>query len=206
MSKHDNPSALYEPPPPATTPAYLDDEEQQHPNTITNNWILDNFTVVAGRGDARHLMDKREPDTERVRDTGNALRALHTDPDTARAITLLAKEKGWDGIQVKGSQTFKQQVWFEANKLGLAVKGYTPTAQDKTALAHVQAATTPDVATRLRQHVHQKIAGTVHDTPKNRKALDKALHKKINTLIQDGRQGTDQRPATKPPADIEIGQ
>ena len=193
-------------PPLDTAPPDHDEIQAHRPGTITNDWILDNFTIVAGRGDARHLMDKREPDTERVRDTGNALRALHTDPDTARAITLLAKEKGWDGIQVKGSQTFKQQVWFEANKLGLAVKGYTPTEQDKTALAHIQAATTPDVATRLQQRAHQQIAGTVYDTPKNRKALNDALNKRMNTFNKDGRPDTERRPATKPPADIEIGQ
>ena len=175
------------------------------PTTITNQWILENFTIVSGRGDARHLMDKRHPDTERVRDTGNSLRALNTDPDTARAITLLAKEKGWPGINIKGSATFKQQVWFEANKLGIPINGYTPTAQDQTALAHYQATTTSDIATRLHQQAHTKIANTVHDTPENRQALTEAIDKRLADKTKHDNQGTQKSQVANARPDIDIG-
>lgn len=48
------------------------------------------------------------------------------DPHVAKAMVELAEAKGWQAIQLKGSDVFKREAWLEASLRGMETKGYKP--------------------------------------------------------------------------------
>ncbi|MEP6606751.1 MAG: LPD7 domain-containing protein, partial [Nitrosospira sp.] len=53
----------------------------------------------------------------------------------ADSMVRIAYARGWSEIKVSGTETFRREVWLKATILGMSVKGYVPTEQDKVALA-----------------------------------------------------------------------
>jgi hypothetical protein len=68
-------------------------------------------------------------------DKGNKLETKSNSENIAESMVRIAEARGWDEIKVTGSETFRREVWLEAAARGMHVKGYTPSEQDKAALA-----------------------------------------------------------------------
>jgi len=60
-------------------------------------------------------------------DRGAKLATRGEHPEVVRALVEIAKERGWDSVTVKGSETFRRAAWMEAVRSGLQVAGYKPT-------------------------------------------------------------------------------
>lgn len=63
-------------------------------------------------------------------DRGAKLATRGEHPEVVRALVEIAKERGWDSVTVKGSETFRRAAWMEAARSGLQVAGYKPTDLD----------------------------------------------------------------------------
>ncbi|KQZ34951.1 LPD7 domain-containing protein [Massilia sp. Root1485] len=68
-------------------------------------------------------------------DRGTKLATRGEHPEVVRAVVEIAKERGWNSVTVKGSETFRRAAWMEAARNGMQVAGYKPTELD---LAQVQ--------------------------------------------------------------------
>lgn len=68
-------------------------------------------------------------------DKGNKLETRSNSENIAESMVRIAEARGWDEIKVSGSETFRKEVWLAAASRGMHVKGYTPSEQDKAALA-----------------------------------------------------------------------
>ena len=79
--------------------------------------------------------DPKNTDAAAFEDKGNKLETQSNSHNVAETLVHIARARGWDEIKVSGSETFRKEVWLEANQLGMSVKGYTPQDQDKAELA-----------------------------------------------------------------------
>jgi len=79
--------------------------------------------------------DQKKPDVVAFEDKGNRLETRSNNEEVAANLVKIAESRGWDEIKVSGSETFRKEVWAEAAARGMQVKGYTPTEQEKAALA-----------------------------------------------------------------------
>ncbi|MFP1132635.1 LPD7 domain-containing protein [Asticcacaulis sp. W401b] len=87
------------------------------------------YTVA---GDAYHF---RTPEAEVAFEAKpKAISTKLDDPVVAAAMVDLAEARGWDSLKVKGSETFKREVWMQASARGLEVEGYAPREVDKVRL------------------------------------------------------------------------
>ena len=68
-------------------------------------------------------------------DHGTKLTTEHEDPAAIHGMLLLAQAKGWTSLHVKGSDTFKAEVWMQATMAGIEVQGYHPREIDRARLA-----------------------------------------------------------------------
>lgn len=91
------------------------------------------FLIKSRLGTDKYL--NRETEQEAFRDTGSK---IIVKPEARKLVAAdvakLADTKGWDKVAVTGSQSFRREVWQEANLRGIEVDGYKPTEQDKLAL------------------------------------------------------------------------
>jgi hypothetical protein len=67
-------------------------------------------------------------------DRGTKLATRGEHLEVIRALVEIARERGWDSVTVKGSETFRCAAWMEAARSGLQVAGYKPTDLDLTEL------------------------------------------------------------------------
>lgn len=67
-------------------------------------------------------------------DKGNRLETKSNNESTAETMVKIAYSRGWDEIKVSGTETFKKEAWLAAASMGMSVKGYNPTEQDKVQL------------------------------------------------------------------------
>ncbi len=81
------------------------------------------------------FFDPKNTDAAAFEDKGNKLETQSNSHNVAEILVQIARARGWDEIKVSGSETFRKEVWLEANQLGMSVKGYTPQDQDKAELA-----------------------------------------------------------------------
>ena len=63
-------------------------------------------------------------------DRGAKLATRGEHPEVIRALVEIARERSWDSVTVKGSETFRRAAWMEAARSGLQVAGYKPTDLD----------------------------------------------------------------------------
>lgn len=63
-------------------------------------------------------------------DRGVRLATRGDHPEVVVALIDIARERGWNSITVKGTQSFRRAAWMEAARNGLQVTGYKPTELD----------------------------------------------------------------------------
>ena len=71
---------------------------------------------------------------ESFEDKGSRIETKSNDERIISTMILIAEARGWNEIKVEGSDSFKREVWIEANSKGMHVKGYIPQEQDKVEL------------------------------------------------------------------------
>lgn len=90
--------------------------------------LKDRYLVEEGR---RFEFYKGHKDAEATfQDAG---KRLHTESESKAVIAdmvEIAKHRGWEEIQVKGTKEFRQEAWLEARAAGLDVRGYKPNELD----------------------------------------------------------------------------
>ncbi|BEV13151.1 hypothetical protein ATDW_36470 (plasmid) [Asticcacaulis sp. DW145] len=72
-------------------------------------------------------------------DHGRRLTTKHDDAEIAVSMVELAQIKGWETIKIKGSESFRREVWLQAQLQGLEVQGFKPQAVDLARLNERQA-------------------------------------------------------------------
>lgn len=76
-----------------------------------------------------------KPDLEAFHDKGNALETKSAGQTVTKDLIDIAAARGWEKINVKGSEEFKRQVWLEASMRNIDVRGFKPTDADLAQLA-----------------------------------------------------------------------
>lgn len=78
---------------------------------------------------------KNKTDEPAFVDKGNKLETTANSDKVAESLVRIASARGWNEIKVTGTEKFRRDVWLEAATRGMEIKGYSPTEQDKVALA-----------------------------------------------------------------------
>jgi len=104
------------------------DNDQQMPGAVDRNFLK------LGKN---HYHFKLSPDDLAFIDKGNKLETPSNSHMVAETLVRIAQRRGWDEIRVTGTETFRREAWYEAARLGITVRGYTPTEVDKAKLAEM---------------------------------------------------------------------
>jgi hypothetical protein len=80
----------------------------------------------------------KESDTLRFQDHGKKLSTSVEDRAVIADMVAIAAAKNWSQIELKGTDSFRQTAWLEAESRGLRTKGYEPTQQDLQQLEHLK--------------------------------------------------------------------
>jgi len=102
------------------------DNDRHMPETVNRQFLK--------MGDDRYHFQK-SPDDLAFIDKGNKLETPSSSHMVAETLVRVAERRGWDEIRVTGGETFRREVWYEAARRGMTVRGYTPTGVDKAKLA-----------------------------------------------------------------------
>lgn len=71
-----------------------------------------------------------EQDSPAFTDRGTKFSTSRDDAQVAADMVRMAEARGWNSIELKGSDEFKRAAWQAAEDRGIATKGYTPTEKD----------------------------------------------------------------------------
>jgi len=63
-------------------------------------------------------------------DKGKSIVTQHDDDRVAKAVVKTAEAKGWGNIKITGNETFRREVWLQAQIHNIKVKGFTPKESD----------------------------------------------------------------------------
>lgn len=122
------------------------------PATLLNGrFVRDDVGVYRRQGEER----------EALADEGDKIRFIDKQMDAFQAGVELAKAKGWEAIEVTGSEKFRAEAWYHAKSAGLDVIGYEPNAQDLKRLerrAPEQKTATPAVSVEQDEHAKAVLA------------------------------------------------
>jgi len=128
---------------PATSSKAVDRTQRANPKAAEQQREAAPRTLLHGRfvrdekGDYRRLGEMRTA----LSDEGERIRFVDKQMDAFEAGVELAKAKGWEAIQVTGTEKFRAEAWFHAHMEGLQVIGYEPTQRDLERLEASQSRT-----------------------------------------------------------------
>ena len=88
--------------------------------------------LISARSEYRLLA---QPQRVAFRDMGRRLVTEHDDPNVVRGMLDVAQHKGWERVNLAGSETFRRLAWLEAQARGLKTIGYVPSREDRQRLA-----------------------------------------------------------------------
>lgn len=84
-------------------------------------------------------------------DRGDRLTTPSENTEVVRSLITIAQARGWNSIEVAGSERFRREAWFAAQRVGLDVRGYKASAVEQAQLIRSlvpQRAPQPDTAGR----------------------------------------------------------
>lgn len=113
---------------PATAPASASPAKADPPG-IQSQYYIENA------GKERRYYKDLEGRQLAFRADSKAVTTKQEDRVTVSHMMDVAQARGWTSLHVRGTATFKQEAWIEAQARGLAVKGYEPTPDDRRNLA-----------------------------------------------------------------------
>lgn len=114
-------------------------------------------------------------------DKGAKLATRGEHPEVVRALVDIAKERGWNSVTVKGSETFRRAAWMEAARNGMQVAGYKPTELD---LAQLQQGEPSNSIEAGPVHQQGTVAPTSLAKPLEQSA-DPKLNEKLSAFAND---------------------
>lgn len=102
--------------------------------------VIDRSTIIPEEVSRRFLKVDRDyyffDRTPAFSDQGTKLATRGEHPEVIRSLVDIAVARGWDGITVKGAESFRRAAWMQASQSGMKVVGYQPTALDLAELAN----------------------------------------------------------------------
>jgi len=108
----------------AATPAPAKDKSDVVPESVARRFL---------KVEREYYFQDR---THAFSDRGTKLATRGTELEVVRSLVEIAKARGWDTINVKGTEEFRRSAWMEATQQGLTVVGYKPTPLDLADLAN----------------------------------------------------------------------
>lgn len=119
------------------------DKAQQQGDGYSQNQVESDEVFTASQPDIRPLVpaevekkyvrvgdtfyNSKNTDLVAFEDRGNKLVTKANSEHIAEDMVRVAESRGWDEIKVRGTESFRYQVWHEAAMRGMHVRGYTPT-------------------------------------------------------------------------------
>lgn len=94
-------------------------------NATTPEYVKNSFRSLDGKyyfKDQKHILA--------FEDKGRSIVTQYNDDRVAKAIVKMAETKGWGSIKVTGNETFRREVWLQAQIHSIKVKGFTPKESD----------------------------------------------------------------------------
>lgn len=90
--------------------------------------MLNKFTVIRKRNQQHYYW--KDSDKMAFADRGKKITTQSNSKFIAQSIVEVADSKGWTQLKVKGQDSFRRTVWYEAALRGIEVDGYEPSEQD----------------------------------------------------------------------------
>lgn len=106
-------------------------------------------------------------------DHGSLLRTQTDEADVVRVMVQLAQARGWQSLNLSGTEAFRREAWVEATRLGLQTTGYQPRKVDLARLQELNREDARRVEARAAPAAEME-AGQVAETalsPRQRNAL-----------------------------------
>jgi hypothetical protein len=103
--------------------------------------------LISPRSEYRLLA---QPQRVAFRDMGRRLITEHDDPTVVRGMLDVAQHKGWQRINLTGSETFRRLAWLEARARGLETIGYAPSLEDRQRIEEWRAERGGPIPSRVR--------------------------------------------------------
>ncbi len=76
-------------------------------------------------------------------DRGRRLTTPSENTEVIRSLVTIAQARGWREIVVRGTDSFRREAWFAAQRMGLEVRGYRPTSFEQARLVRTLASRQP---------------------------------------------------------------
>lgn len=77
-------------------------------------------------------------------DDGSRIRVRTENREVMHSVVAIAQQRGWQTIEVRGTEVFRQGMWREAELLGLEVRGYEPSESERQQVARAQMRQRPE--------------------------------------------------------------
>ena len=164
--------------------ANLDIVPEQHQKTpLLPDKLMKKYVEVDGKFYYGNATEKLA-----FEDAGDKLKTKLDSTALAKDMVEIAAARSWSHLQVKGSESFKREVWLEAQSQGIEAKGYSPTDADKAALKKLQqdrgTHTENSIeATAIREKSPEEIAKTHPNLAPSATAI--ALAEKVANQLPD---------------------
>ncbi len=133
-------------------------------------------------------------------DKGRSIVTQHNDDRVAKAVVKMAEAKGWGNIKITGNETFRREVWLQAQIHNIKVKGFTPKESD-IALLNEQTKNNERKLTDLKMHdldkspqasvlkaVAKEVLKEKVKNPKVRQAIMNEISLRLEKSLLTGRQ------------------
>lgn len=101
-------------------------EEERKKYQRTVDLILTKYERQDGKNEYRWKQSGKVAFT----DHGDKIVYNSITPAAVKAGLQVAKEKGWEGVKVTGSEEFRRESWMQANLMSMEITGYKPKAED----------------------------------------------------------------------------
>lgn len=93
--------------------------------------MLDRYLIERDRqGRPERFFRDHRTAVPMFRDRGGSLVSTQAYPDAVADMLKIARHRGWTQIRVSGDETFRREVWIQAQALGLEVRGHRPRERD----------------------------------------------------------------------------
>jgi hypothetical protein len=102
--------------------------------------------------------------SEVMRANSNRITTKLDDRQTVSAMLDLAQARGWQSINLRGTESFKREAWVQAQVRGIATEGYQPKTTDMQEAERRKVAATP-VAQPAKAPAEASAASTTKPAP-----------------------------------------
>lgn len=148
-------------------------------------------TLLGGKfiGDSKGNYRRIGEEKVSLVDESVRIRFIDKQMDAFEAAVELAKHKGWNAIEVTGSDRFRADAWYVARKAGLEVVGYEPTTKDMERSGEGLATDSPNLVAASRKEA-ERVAlakvGAVQGVDENAgRYVGKVVQETEHHLVQD---------------------